>query len=160
MDLNNYSIDELQKEIERRKTEENLRKVGLTLIQNDKWPYSPVGRWKVTTEGDVEGRTTRHLGTHEGHVADIAFQLGNSGGYSLQFEPAEELPTLDIPKQEHVNIRLGISSGTWDMANDEAAVAIGSWLETEPTKIVNLSGTDKCNYYAAVKLHRTSEVKG
>ena len=55
----------------------------------NKWADSPVGWWNVTTEGDVEGHTTKQLGIHYGHVAEIAFSL-ECTGYSLRFEKANE----------------------------------------------------------------------
>ena len=34
---------------------------------------NPYGIWIVTTEGDCEGRSTRHLGVFQGYIDDIAF---------------------------------------------------------------------------------------
>jgi len=36
---------------------------------------SPIGWWKVTTEGDCEGRSVRQCGTFYGHIAEIAFGI-------------------------------------------------------------------------------------
>lgn len=62
-------------------------------------PVSPIGWWSVSTEGDDEGRTTTQLGTHYGHVAEIAFSLANKCFYSLSFEPLDDnVPPKDHPK--------------------------------------------------------------
>ena len=53
--------------------------------------YNPIGWWNVSTEGDCEGRSTDQLGTHYGHVAEIAFALRKKSGYSLRFEPSKRL---------------------------------------------------------------------
>lgn len=58
---------------------------------------SPIGWWKVTTEGDCEGRTTKQLGEHFGHVAEIAFELGHNGGYVLEFDKIEKPERPEIP---------------------------------------------------------------
>ena len=43
------------------------------------------GLWKVTTEGDEEGRTTKSLGIYEGWVDEIALYLSDKCYYSLTF---------------------------------------------------------------------------
>jgi hypothetical protein len=54
-----------------------------------------VGRWRVTTEGDCEGRTTWEFGVHVGHVADIAAALAPLAHYALDFkiEPEPTVPS-------------------------------------------------------------------
>lgn len=47
----------------------------------------PVGWWSITTEGDCEGRSTRDLGIHFGHVAELAFSLPEGPMYSYRFSP-------------------------------------------------------------------------
>lgn len=83
------------------------------------------GNWKVTTEGDCEGRTIRDLGTHLGHVDEIAFRLAGSmqGGYSLQFQPALSLP--DPTPVSEVSVSLGVDSDTWDMKAEDRAEFVG-----------------------------------
>lgn len=43
--------------------------------------------YKVTTEGDCEGRSRRDLGIWEGNISNIAFHLADKMVYSLTFEP-------------------------------------------------------------------------
>jgi hypothetical protein len=52
---------------------------------------STYGTWKVTTEGDVEGRSTRQLGVFQGHIDEIAFALADKAFYALKFEKVEPL---------------------------------------------------------------------
>ena len=75
--------------------------------------YDAYGTWTVTTEGDVEGRTTRNLGTFTGFLDEIAFHLAHKCYYSLKFKPAEEVKEF-VPKKHKVNVMLDIESGTWD----------------------------------------------
>jgi hypothetical protein len=74
------------------------------------------GKWHVTTEGDVEGRSTTDLGVYEGYLDEIAFALGRKAYYSLYFEPAKELPPqAKSAPADQVHVVLTIDSGTWDM---------------------------------------------
>lgn len=77
-ELCNFSDSELEREVERR---QQLAKEKPFLVD------SPVDTWKVTTEGDCEGRSTCDLGIHTGHIADIALKLGGFAMYQLSFEP-------------------------------------------------------------------------
>lgn len=42
--------------------------------------------WEVTTQGDEEGHTTRHLGAYTGYVDEIAFHLADKQFISLFFK--------------------------------------------------------------------------
>lgn len=44
------------------------------------------GIWEVTTEGDVEGRSTKQLGTHPGNLFEIVKQLNGQSYYSLRLK--------------------------------------------------------------------------
>ncbi len=47
---------------------------------------SPIyGIWKVTTQGDCEGRSTECLGYYEGYIDEIAQALADKAYYSLTF---------------------------------------------------------------------------
>ena len=82
---------------------------------------SSYGKWEVTTEGDVEGRSTRHLGTFEGHLDDIAFKLANQCYYSLQFKliPSENHISNMRKVRASVSVSLDIDSGTWDLSKEQ-----------------------------------------
>jgi len=75
---------------------------------------STYGLWQVTTEGDVEGRSTRNLGTFEGHVDEIALHLADQCYYSLQFKLMEPIEKF-VPKKKSVSVMFDIGTGTWDM---------------------------------------------
>lgn len=63
-------------------------------------PYEQAyGTWKVTTEGDCEGRSIRDLGTYTGYLDEMAFALADKCCYSLQFDtPISDIP---IPIKKH-----------------------------------------------------------
>lgn len=122
---------------------------------------SPVGLWKVTTEGDCEGRSVRDLGVWKGHVADIAFTLRYKAMYGLRFSPYE----IKNPKQpesavgDTVNISLNINTGTWDMDDPERIKAIKAFLDQENTK-ETVYDVVESNYFASVKLIKTGKKRG
>lgn len=82
----------------------------------------PYGRWEVTTEGDCEGRTIKHLGTFDGFVDDIALRLADQSYYSLCFRLAKTLDLYPCPTKTEVNVSVDIDSKTWDLKG-EARVA-------------------------------------
>lgn len=80
---------------------------------------NPYGLWRVTTEGDCEGRSTKNLGIYQGYIDDIAFALADKCSYVLRFEKIctdIPKPTKAIPK---VAISLDIKSGIWDLNSEE-----------------------------------------
>lgn len=78
---------EQQLEMEILKKQAELRKLQQEKEDRKKpIPFDPEGVWKVTTEGDCEGRSTRHLGTYEGHILDVVRQLAGQAYYQLTFE--------------------------------------------------------------------------
>ncbi|MCM1121179.1 MAG: hypothetical protein NC416_01210 [Eubacterium sp.] len=81
--------------------------------------YTNYGTFKVTTEGDCEGRSIRYLGTYTGYIDEIAFALADKCYYSLCFKLANPEKLDMTPKCDSVNITLDINSGTWDMKSDE-----------------------------------------
>lgn len=138
-DLSNYSDKDLINEIQKREREK-LKPLPIKF-------KSPIGKWIVTTEGDVEGRTIRDLGVYEGHIADIAFKLGGESYYSLHFSSFVTKPTSKMKSSSQVSIVLDISSGTWDMNNEERAIAVDAFLHSEPSGR-SFKVTEN-NYYAS-----------
>jgi hypothetical protein len=110
------------------------------------WAKSPVGWWKVTTEGDCEGRTTDDLGTHYGHVCEIALSLKGSG-YKLRFQPAKKPQGVyGSIKDWHVERQIVAKAANiaLDPINYKGGEkAIAEWLDC-PEVIVK-----PCNYYGA-----------
>lgn len=56
--------------------------------------------YKVTTEGDCEGRTTRDLGVWQGDIIDIALGLADQCAYSLTFKEIEINGALQPTRKE------------------------------------------------------------
>lgn len=76
------------------------------------------GTWEVTTEGDVEGRTTKNLGTFTGYIDEIALFLANKCYYSLHFKKIVPVTSFH-PNGFKVSVQLDISSGTWEGIHTE-----------------------------------------
>lgn len=106
---------------------------------------NPQAFWKVTTEGDCEGRSTRDLGTHFGFIDDIAFALADRCYYSLCFKLVEPFD-LNVPKANKVNITLDIDSGTWDMSAKTRQAFVEKLLDGRDTAV------EEGQYYASVQL--------
>ena len=98
--------------------------------------YNPYGTWKVTTEGDVEGRSVRQLGTHTGYIDEIAFGLANSCFYSLDFDRVENDHVDLSPKSKEVNIRIEM--------HDKGVAE--KYFKNRPCFV------KKCNYYKSITL--------
>lgn len=92
---------------------------GRVLLEQLGEDYRSVkGTWKVTTEGDCEGRTTRDLGIYEGYIDDIALSLANQCYYSLHFTRSN-VKKASIYNKGKVNVTLDIKSHTWDMSPED-----------------------------------------
>jgi hypothetical protein len=78
---------------------------------------SAYGTWNVTTEGDVEGRSTRQLGTHTGFIDDIAFKLADQAYYGLRFDPVDP---AEIETCTRVRVRVQVSISASELVR-------GSW---------------------------------
>ena len=105
------------------------------------------GLWKVTTEGDEEGRSTRKLGIHEGHIDEIARKLAHKAFYGLWFMAVDPEPVgLEEPKREpkSVHIQMSIDSKTWDLKPKQRPVVFAKIFENRPVSI------EESNYYASV----------
>jgi hypothetical protein len=112
------------------------------------WAESPVGWWKVTTEGDVEGRSTDQLGTHYGHVVEIAMSLPRGGCYSLRFEKAKEPSGVYGSPEDHHKDRQAVRNsanisldtiGSYKGGEKE----IAKWLDCDEVVV------KPCNYCGA-----------
>jgi hypothetical protein len=125
--------------------------------ENQKLP-SPIkmsnkGTWKVTTEGDCEGKSIRVIGKFEGTIPEIvkilafnkinpmySFQFSLIEKYSLKTPPKDYIPTEPVP------ISLNIGSGTWDMSSGKRVKSIEKWIDDPTIKV-----TDS-NYFASVNI--------
>lgn len=113
---------------------------------------SSYGIWKVTTEGDCEGKTTRNLGIYEGNISDIAFYLKNKCEYSLRFSPAKatKIESCDVIHYGCVSVSLDIDSGTWNMSPEDRTNYFKVLLNTENRE--HVVTVEPGAYYASVKL--------
>ncbi len=109
------------------------------------------GMWHVTTEGDVEGRSTKDLGVHEGHLDDIAFALAGASCYKLTFELVDPNEWHSRAPRTEVCVALGVRSGTWDLNKNERANYFKQLLKGRDVTVE----ADDC--YAAVNLIRGSD---
>lgn len=116
----------------------------------EKWSESPVGWWDVTTEGDCEGRSITQLGIHYGHVAEIAFSLGGSGGYSLRFQKTDGPSGVYGSYEDHHKERqakckrVNISLPPISYKGGEGEIV--KWLDCPEVRV------KPCNYYGAYTL--------
>ncbi|MEC4565447.1 hypothetical protein L8C07_05775 [Paenibacillus sp. CMAA1739] len=64
------------------------------------------GIWEFSTEGDCEGRSTKHLGTYQGNIFDGIKKYGNQSYYRLackkvgSYKPSKE----SISKKVHFTV--------------------------------------------------------
>lgn len=127
-------------------TEADKPKEQKKLDKFNEWA-NPVGWWNVTTEGDVEGRTTRRLGAHYGHIADIALTLADQTCYSLQFEPAQVIePGIEVKRKAtsrsaNISFRGGPLSG-----RDPNTKDVYLWMNIHGINVKD------CNYYGAITI--------
>lgn len=112
------------------------------------------GTWEVTTEGDVEGRSVRSLGVHEGYLDEIALNLAVQAYYGLRFivvkDPKQN--NRSITKNE-VEVSLDISSGTWDLNKTNRVQYFKDLLRGRPIFV------EEGTYYASVKLTTEKQTK-
>lgn len=92
--------------------------------------------WKVTTEGDCEGRSVRDLGMHFGYIDDIAFALADKCYYSLCFKEIEPFD-FSVPTGNKVNVTLDIDSKTWDMKMPERKAFMENLLGDRDTAVLD-----------------------
>ena len=75
-------------------------------------PYNETyGLWKVTTEGNCEGKLIKVLGIHEGHIDEIAKSLSGSCYYSLHFERLKKTIQKEsntAPEKDSANVSIMI----------------------------------------------------
>lgn len=108
------------------------------------------GTWLVSTEGDVEGRTTKVLGCFTGYVDEIALHLADKCYYTLEFK-IQGNPVKYIPKRQSVNVRFDVYSNTWDMDEENRLNEMRKIFGNRPIKIEN------ANVYASFKIVSSSE---
>lgn len=73
---------------------------------------NPIGYWRVTTEGDCEGRSTTVLGIFYGHIADIARAFTNRVMYKLEFTSIDPHSGLPEPDPQKTSAEISFPHGT------------------------------------------------
>ena len=97
---------------------------------------NPNGPWTVTTEGDCEGRATRHLGSYAGPIDRIAFALATRAEYVLEFEPLIIVDSESLPvtaTTAFIRVR-GVKDARELLHGRPVAVSAGNYYES--TKLV------------------------
>ena len=106
--------------------------------------YTNYGTFKVTTEGDCEGKSVRDLGVHTGYIDEIAFALADKCFYTLYFALVEPT-TLDLtPKKDTVKISLDIDSGAWDFNVADAMEYFKDFFANRDVEVIGAHGYGSC----------------
>lgn len=107
--------------------------------------YKNYGTFKVTTEGDCEGRSIRDLGVYTGYIDEIAFALADKCFYSLYFTLVEPPTALDLtPKKDTVRISLDIESGAWDFNVADAMEYFKEFFADRDVEVTGTHGYGSC----------------
>lgn len=69
-----------------RKLRQEIEEKQSRLERLEKENFDIYGIWKVSTEGDCEGRSTKDLGIHQGNIFDIVKNLRSQAFYTLDVE--------------------------------------------------------------------------
>ena len=94
------------------------------------------GTWTVTTEGDCEGRTTRHLGTYIGHIDDIARALAHRTVYGLSFTHSKTLPPVTQETfRKSVDISFDYTGMSGDISREMRAAILQQVLDGRPVTV-------------------------
>ena len=120
--------------------------IAPTKSKLQEWAESPVGWWKVTTEGDCEGRSTDQLGMHYGHVVEIAMSLPSGYSYSYRFEKAKNMNgDFNIPNipDEYQAVRKEANISLDPISYKGGEKEIAKWLDCDEVEV------KPCNYYGA-----------
>jgi hypothetical protein len=122
---------------------------GKEHINLPKEPYNKVwGLWKVTTEGDVEGKTIKDLGIHKGFIDVIASNLAPSCFYSLRFTSVDVNEYPEYKACKSVEVSLDHKSGLWDVKPSERVKIVSKIFEDAGRSVKIEEG----RYYASVKI--------
>lgn len=95
---------------------------------------NPNVMWTVTTEGDVEGRSTTTIGTFQGSLVELAKQLAGHESYKLCFREikATALPAFKGANRKEVHIEVD------DMKKEEVIrMARLEGLTVDPSNFYN-----------------------
>lgn len=97
--------------------------VKLALETNYEEWENPIGIWKVETEGDVEGRSTKLLGFFEGDIHEILKDLNDKIYYNFFIEKYKRVTTTLETKSNIKPVAVYIKSGEIDTKNRHKEIA-------------------------------------
>jgi len=110
----------------------------------NKKAYTNYGTFRVTTEGDCEGRSVMDLGVYTGYIDEIAFALADKCYYTLHFKLVEPTPLDMTPKKDTVKISLDVDSGTWDLKGSDAMNYFKKFFANREVEVVDVCGYGAC----------------
>lgn len=116
--------------------------------------FNIYGTWIVTTEGDVEGRSTTNLGTFTGYVDEIALYLADKACYSLSFARTVDPNAIKYkPSRQEVNVTFRDSKELgYGVTDDVRVQRMVELFKDRPVTIANN------NYYASAKIISNEKV--
>ncbi|ALO79587.1 hypothetical protein HOBO_180 [Bacillus phage Hobo] len=120
-------------------------------------PFDPEGTWKVTTEGDCEGRSTRHLGIYEGHVLDVVRQLAGQVYYQLTLERVQPQRATKLTKGARRSVQFHVRAGDREEQEKLPSGDSNAQFRALAQHLRDGESLKEGNYYNAVEL--TWEVK-
>jgi len=140
MNINDYSVEQLEAALENKKKQTSLPKIPFD---------SPIGTWKVTTDADHTGQDIRFLGVYKGHIVDIAKRLSGYAMYQLYFEKVfvDELPNNP---QSSVHIKLLGVSMLCGLSDKDRNTILQEFLNRKESKTEY--SVKNSNYFNAVLL--------
>lgn len=141
---------EEQLELEILKKQAELRKLQKEKEDRKKpIPFNPEGVWEVTTEGDCEGRSVRHLGTYEGHILDIVRQLAGQAFYQLEFERVKPANIAEkLPKGTRRSVQFHVSGDRETLPSGDSNAQFRALAQ----HLRDGESLKEGNYYNAVEL--------
>ena len=99
-------------------------------------PPSTYGLWDVTTEGYCEGRSTRHLGVHQGHFDEVALKFADKAYYGLCLKWVDPVAHDGLrPTASRVQVSMGIDTGTWNIHGQDRIDAFKRFLKGRPVTV-------------------------
>ncbi|WCK57226.1 hypothetical protein PP175_28980 (plasmid) [Aneurinibacillus sp. Ricciae_BoGa-3] len=104
---------------EMRQLREELQQKEARLKQLEEENFDVFGVWKVTTEGDEEGRTTKDLGTHSGNIFDIVKKLSDQSFYKLRVERVGHYKPNEKDLHKKHSVNFSIEDKSIKMHNEE-----------------------------------------
>jgi len=99
---------------------------------NKKEDHPAFGYWKVHTEGDVEGRSIKNLGYHEGFLDEIALNLAPKATYALTFERIER--QNEYPRKR-AKVKVIVRDTNVDMSREACFYRGSKLLEGRPVRV-------------------------